>query len=204
MALGVEKTVRALLFAASAALIAAYSALHPAVLEQPYRSVFPLEIKYFCAPVRLPHIELVDQYGRQVGFPPPGVFVLSFGYTHCPDVCPLTFRVLNQTQKLLHLSVYIVTVDPAGDTPERLRIYAEANHYNFTFLTGQPDALREVWNAMGVYVQEAQTQGGYVIYHSVVIALVVNGTAVREIDGLPDPTSIANFFTNSSACTRTS
>jgi protein SCO1/2 len=62
-----------------------------------------------------------------VEFPPRGVYIVSFGYTYCPDVRPLTFAVLNATGRLSKLPIYVVSVDPERDTPNRLRAFAEGD-----------------------------------------------------------------------------
>jgi protein SCO1/2 len=65
-------------------------------------------------------LSLADLRGR--------VVVLSFGYTHCPDVCPTTLTALAGLMRGLGpeatgVQVLFVTLDPERDTPERLRAY---------------------------------------------------------------------------------
>jgi cytochrome oxidase Cu insertion factor (SCO1/SenC/PrrC family) len=55
---------------------------------------------------------LYNQYGGAVEFPPRGVYIVSFGYTYCPDVYSLTFAVLNAAGRLSKLPIYVVSVDP--------------------------------------------------------------------------------------------
>ena len=154
-------------------------------LEPSYQQSLPTVIKYGCINITLPKAVLYDQYGEAVEFPPRGVYILSFGYTYCPDVCPLTFAVLNATWRLSKLPIYVVSVDPERDTPDRLRAFAEGGHYPFTFLTG--GEAEKVWRAAGVYVARVKSGSGYVVYHDVLFLLVVNGTARGYVAGLPDP-----------------
>jgi cytochrome oxidase Cu insertion factor (SCO1/SenC/PrrC family) len=53
---------------------------------------------------------LYNQYGEAVEFPPRSVYIVSFGYS--PDVCPLTFAVLNAAWRLSKLPIYVISVDP--------------------------------------------------------------------------------------------
>jgi len=85
-------------------------------LEPSYQPSLPTVIKYGCLNITLPKAVLYNQYGEAVEFPPRGVYILSFGYTYCPDVCPLTFAVLNATWRLSKLPIYVVSVDPPGAT----------------------------------------------------------------------------------------
>ena len=127
---------------------------------------------------------LYNQYGEAVEFPLRGVYIVSFGYTYCSDVCLRTFAVLNATWCLSKLSIYVVSVDPERDTPNRLRAFAEGGRYLFTFSTGR-EAGR-VWRAAGVYVARAKSGSSYVVYHDVLFLLVANGTARGYVAGLPD------------------
>lgn len=68
------------------------------------------------------------------------VVILSFGYTHCPDVCPLTLQTHNDVLAELgkaakDVAVVFVSVDPDRDTPELIGRYAEQFHPDFIGLT---------------------------------------------------------------------
>jgi protein SCO1/2 len=83
------------------------------------------------------------------------------------------------------LPIYVVSVDPERDTPDRLRAFAEGGRYPFMFLTG--GEVERVWRAAGVYVARAKSGSGYVVYHDVLFLLVADGTARGYVAGLPDP-----------------
>ena len=68
------------------------------------------------------------------------VVVLSFGYTHCPDICPTELLTYNDTLKQLgdeakNVAVVFVSVDPERDTPELMKQYVKQFHPDFIGLT---------------------------------------------------------------------
>ena len=73
------------------------------------------------------------------------VVALYFGYTRCPDVCPLTLATLGQSVRLLgedgkRVQVLFVTVDPKHDKPKRLGEYVRSFHPGFRALYGDAAA----------------------------------------------------------------
>jgi protein SCO1 len=98
-------------------------------------------------------VSLADYRGR--------VVLLFFGYTHCPDVCPLTLTRLRQAMDQLgdrreDVQVVLVTVDPELDTPTRLHEYVQAFDPSFIGLTGERAELEAVTRAFGIYVGEPE------------------------------------------------
>jgi protein SCO1/2 len=89
------------------------------------------------------------------------VVVLSFLYTHCPDVCPLTAEEFRIAQQKLSPSerdgtVFVaVSVDPQQDTPEAVQAFARDHGLtkNFVFLVGGAAQLQAVWSAYGVRIE---------------------------------------------------
>lgn len=73
--------------------------------------------------------------------------LVFFGYTNCPDVCPLTMAKLAETYRELgapdDLQVIMVTIDPERDTPERVQTYAKSFHSDFIGLTGTPEMIAQ-------------------------------------------------------------
>ncbi|MBI80809.1 MAG: hypothetical protein CMD85_02185 [Gammaproteobacteria bacterium] len=72
---------------------------------------------------------------------------LFFGFTFCPDICPITMGMLSRIEKELGLvaedkiKVFLVSVDPDRDTPEQLKIYLENFNDKFVGLTGGIDQI---------------------------------------------------------------
>lgn len=108
-------------------------------------------------PVQIADLQLVDQRGNTVtlaGDLNGKVSLIFFGYTRCPDVCPLTMARLAQAYERLDdtsgLNVVMVTVDPGHDTPAVLADYVQRFHPDFIGLTGSNTQIAEA--AMAFYV----------------------------------------------------
>lgn len=108
-------------------------------------------------PARVPDFALRDQHGNAVRLSAErgNVVLLTFLYTHCPDLCPLTASNLDAAVREVggsHVQVLGVSVDPKGDTPASVRRFVRSHHLSpsFHYLTGSRAALRSVWSAYGV------------------------------------------------------
>jgi protein SCO1/2 len=106
------------------------------------------------------------------------VVAVSFLYTACPDICPLLTQKLVEVQDALgedfgkKIAFVSITVDPEHDTPEVLRDYAaawEAKTAGWSFLSGPPEAVRDVVRLYGVYV--AKTAEG-AIDHTLLTSII--------------------------------
>jgi protein SCO1 len=105
-----------------------------------------------------PKLSLRDAAGRRFTLSGQrGRYVLvTFIYTHCPDVCPLITSNLNTVLRTLgpksNIEVLAVSVDPKGDTPAAVHAYEKAKHLEpaFHYLIGTRAELRPVWAAWHV------------------------------------------------------
>ncbi len=106
---------------------------------------------------------------------------LFFGFTHCPDVCPMTLADLAGTLQRLADNgtrplpgVVFVSVDPGRDTPERLGDYVSHFHDDVVGLTGERDAIDTLTSALGIsYTLHApDANGDYAVDHSAAILLL--------------------------------
>jgi len=84
------------------------------------------------------------------------VTVIFFGFTHCPDVCPGTMASLARAREQLgaageDLQVLFITVDPARDTPDRLREYLGNFDPDFLGLTAEEAVIQEVASSYGAF-----------------------------------------------------
>ena len=111
-----------------------------------------------------PDFELVDQSGQPVNMSQfeGKVVLITFVFTHCPDVCPaVTYQMKKLSEELgddYNESVVFlsVTVDPDRDTPEILSEFAESKNASWQFLTSDAEApvgqMLSVWNDYGIHV----------------------------------------------------
>jgi protein SCO1/2 len=72
--------------------------------------------------------------------------ILFFGFTYCPDICPLTMKQMSDVKQALeeksdNIRVFLVTVDPDRDKPENMRVYLDNFDKNFIGLTGEIDQI---------------------------------------------------------------
>lgn len=105
--------------------------------------------------------QLTDQYGQ--AFHLSGqrgkVVLLFFGYTHCPDVCPLTLAQYKQIKDQLgsqaqDVQFVFITIDPERDTADQMKTYLAKFDPAILGLTGDQAALQDVWGKYGVYVSK--------------------------------------------------
>src|SRR4051812_21449254 len=104
----------------------------------------------------IPNLTVTTQRGKPVKFYDDlvkgKIVIISFIYTSCTDICPLTTaRVAQLEEKLGDMvgrEVFLIsmTVDPKTDTPERLKEYAErfGAGPGWSFVTGKPDDIRAI------------------------------------------------------------
>lgn len=108
--------------------------------------------------------------------------LLFFGYTHCPDVCPVTLSVLRNSVALMAEAdadaeppqVVFVSVDPKRDTIEHLAAYV--SHFNPRFLgvTGSDVNLKAFVRQLGVLylLTDADANGDYLVDHTAALFLI--------------------------------
>jgi protein SCO1 len=129
-------------------------------------------------PRTAPPIQLHDANGRPVTLAAQrGRYVLvTFLYTHCPDVCPLIAQNLNAALRSLgsgagNVRVLAISVDPKGDTPAAVHAYARRMHLvpQFHYLLGTRAELRRTWAAWNVLsVRESADLVDHVAYTALV------------------------------------
>ena len=107
--------------------------------------------------------ELTAEDGRRVTSEEliDGPTLIYFGYTFCPDVCPVDVAVMAEATDLLaergiEVTPVFITVDPARDDPEILELYTDAMHPDMVGLTGSADDIAEAAEAYKVYYAKAE------------------------------------------------
>lgn len=116
------------------------------------------------------------------------LLVLGFGFSHCPNVCPMTLANLAQTYKNLgaladQVQVVYMTVDPERDNPARLREYLANFNSHFIGVTGSADELSAVRQAYGIIAQKEKHKNGetYEVHHSSYIYLIDRDGLLRAL-----------------------
>ena len=119
--------------------------------------------------------DLIDQNGKTVrasdlhGY----VLLVYFGFTRCPDMCPLGLTTLTKTMELLgdkasHVIPVFISVDPEYDTPVVMKDYLTHFDKRMIGLTGTPEQVKQAEEAYKVYAARKQTHGksDYTVDHS--------------------------------------
>ena len=91
------------------------------------------------------------------------VVLLLFGYTNCPDVCPLALAEMALVVKQVgadRVQGLFVTVDPERDTAEKLASYVPAFHPSFLGLRGSPEQTAQVAKEFKIYFQAQKADKG--------------------------------------------
>ena len=111
-----------------------------------------------------------------------------FGFTNCPDVCPLTLANLDQVMKKLNaaenkkLKVFFVSIDPNRDSPEIIKNYLNSFENKIYGITGDPEKiflLSRSWGALSEKI--FNEDGSYLINHSSSVLLLSNGKYIDRI-----------------------
>lgn len=134
--------------------------------------------------------QLSDFKGRLV--------LLNFGYTSCPDVCPMVLSRMTQVMNALEedsketrarVQPLFVTFDPARDTVERLQAYLQHFGKDFIGMTGTPEQVADVAKRFGVVYlpQKSDSAAGTLFAHSDYIYLLDDQGRVRALFGSKDP-----------------
>ena len=112
-------------------------------------------------------------------------FLVYFGYTHCPDVCPTELaRVSDILSKMGDKAIptLFITVDPERDTPKVMQDYASSFNPAVIGLSGSPQAVEAAEKAFRVYARKGQPQpdGDYSMDHSSIVYLMDKNGAFVE------------------------
>lgn len=130
------------------------------------------------------------------------VAVVSFGYTYCPDVCPITLAVKRQALAQLdeaeraRVVPVMVTVDLERDTLARMREYMQAFGEEFIGLVGSPGELEDVAQRYGVVwerVDMPDSRMAYTVDHSASLFLVDReGEILEQVLYSPTPGALVS------------
>ena len=105
-------------------------------------------------------------------------FLVFFGFTHCPEVCPTALFDISEVFNALgsdadKAAALFVTVDPERDTPEKLKEYLSSFNPRVIGVGGDPDALAAVAKAYRVYYKKVPLKDGdYTMDHTAIVYLM--------------------------------
>ncbi|MGO4886389.1 SCO family protein [Anaerobacillus sp. MEB173] len=116
------------------------------------------------------------------------VKLVTFFFTQCPDICPLTmldFKDLQSELKKKNLfgdrvELIAISLDPENDQPEIIKNYANSFHadpYGWKWLRGTPEETKQIANEFQMQYQIEE--GGTVLYHSITMYLVDENNNIR-------------------------
>jgi protein SCO1/2 len=124
--------------------------------------------------------KLVDQSGKPItdedmkGHP----FLVFFGYTHCPDICPTTLFEMSEVMRALgndadRINALFITVDPERDTPAVMKDYLSSFDPHLRGGTGDQKAIDAVERAYRVYAKKVPAEkGDYSMDHTALVYLM--------------------------------
>jgi protein SCO1/2 len=105
-------------------------------------------------------------------------FLVFFGFTHCPEICPTTLFEISEVIRELgkdadRIGALFITVDPERDTPAALKDYLSSFDPHLRGLTGDPAAVNATIKAYRVYAKKVPLEGGdYTMDHTAVVYLM--------------------------------
>jgi len=117
---------------------------------------------------------------------------IFFGFTNCPDVCPMTLNkmdiVLDKLKnKKKNVKFFFISVDPERDTPEVVKNYLSNFDNNFVGITGEPEKIFLLYQSWGVMSKKIFLDNGeYDIDHSSPVILLKEGKYIAMISHRDD------------------
>jgi protein SCO1/2 len=105
-------------------------------------------------------------------------FLVFFGFTHCPDVCPTTLFEVSEIMRALgpdseRVRALFITVDPERDTPAILKDYLSSFDPHLVGVTGDPAAVAAVVKSYRVYAKKVPLDGeNYTMDHTAIVYLM--------------------------------
>jgi protein SCO1/2 len=175
------------------------------LLPRPERGPAPETATVLPEPQPLADVRFVAADGNELALHDlAGQFtLLFFGFTNCPDVCPLTLKVLADTRAeiltrapSLVPQVVFVSVDPHRDTPERIRAYLNGFDPAFVGVTAPDGELAPLLTNLGVAV-EKHVHGGAnynVVHNSAIYVLDSDADWIAVSTAPHDPRVIASDY----------
>ena len=122
--------------------------------------------------------------------------VVFFGFTHCPVICPVTVWELSDAMDRIgapaqNLKIEFVTIDPARDTPERLRNYFSGFGERVRGYSGTPESIARLAGGFEVVYRRNEQEGeGYTMDHTATVFLIDSGGRVADVLAYGSPPEV--------------
>lgn len=149
----------------------------------------------------VPPFSLVNERGERVGAE---LFrgqwdLVFFGFTNCPDICPMTLSTLSAARQALEAAgveplprIVLVSVDPERDTVDRLADYVSNFGDDVIGLTGDPEEIRRLAQALYIFYEKRGSEtDDYLVDHSSVVLVI--DPAARAHALFSSPHRVENF-----------
>ena len=118
---------------------------------------------------------------------------IFFGFTNCPDVCPMTLNKLDlvldrlDKKKKNKLKVFFISVDPERDTPKAIKDYLSSFDNKFVGITGESEKIFLLYKSWGIISQKIFLENGeYNIDHSSPVILLKDGKFIAKLSHRDD------------------
>ena len=119
--------------------------------------------------------------------------LVFFGFTNCPDICPVTLNILSAAKRQLGESgqvslprIVLVSVDPERDTADKLAQYLEAFDDDNLGITGEIGELRKLTSGLGIYFEKHDSGDEfYSVDHSAVVIVIDPEGRFHSLFGTP-------------------
>tara|TARA_A100001011_G_scaffold98772_1_gene103948 strand:- start:702 stop:1289 length:588 start_codon:yes stop_codon:yes gene_type:complete len=126
---------------------------------------------------------------------------IFFGFTHCPDVCPMTLNKIDivlsklESDNKKKLKFFFISVDPERDTPKVMKDYLNSFENDFIGITGESQKIYLLSQSWGILSQKIFLENGeYNIDHSSPVILLKNGKYVQRISHRDDIKKTLKIF----------
>ncbi len=165
----------------------------------------PVQASYFATPLELPafNLDATDNEAFSRNDLRGQYSLMFFGFTNCPDICPLTLATLAQAYRELEDAVsqlpdiIFISVDPSRDTTDAIATYLQNFDDRFAGATGSRRNLDPLLRALGVtvMVHELPDQPSYTVTHNGTIYMIgPDAELIATIDGSVSASEIATDF----------
>jgi len=136
-------------------------------------------------PKQAPSLSLHNYLGQPVNIAQyrGKALLVTFLYTHCPDVCPLITAKLLAAQSLMgpktaaKTQIVAISVDPRGDTPRTVAAFLKVHEMTgrMQYLIGSPKELGHVWQAWGVGSERDAGQPEFINHSALIYGITTSG-----------------------------